>query len=388
MTLPLYVLTFWMETVLSMFRFLLPFYLLQLAASTFEVGLVIGAFGLTVAISAIPLGYLSDRIGRMHMVTLGFVFIAISAFVVASRTNIYELLPAYIFMGFAMACASPSLDASIADNIQMSRVGAAMGRLASSIQMGIALGPAMAGFIAASMGIVSTLYVAALFSLVLFVMLPFASRILRNSGSKEKHVKRNHVLPVNKGTVVGWGGFFASFIIWGGIAAFVPIYAAAGGLEISIIGMIFSIQAAVAFVARIPLGELVDRLRQERRLIIIGVVIASLTVSLMGYLSGAVMILVAMIVISLARSTINVSSLAVVARSASQDDRGAAMGAGSSSRNMGNAIGPILMGAILGFEGYVVAFSLLGLSALAILSAVIVGISLVVGRHHNVISFL
>ena len=108
----------------------------------------------------------------------------------------------------------------------------------------------------------------------------------------------------------------------------------------------------------------------------------------MGYLSGAVMILVAMIVISLARSTINVSSLAVVARSASQDDRGAAMGAGSSSRNMGNAIGPILMGAILGFEGYVVAFSLLGLSALAILSAVIVGISLVVGRHHNVISFL
>lgn len=377
-----------METVLSMFRFLLPFYLLQLAASTFEVGLVIGAFGLTVAISAIPLGYLSDRIGRMRMVTVGLVLIAISAFVVASRTSIYELLPAYVFMGFAMACASPSLDASVADNIQMSRVGAAMGRLASSIQMGISLGPAMAGLIAASMGIVSTLYVAALFSLVLFALLPFASRLLQNSGSKEKRVKQAHVLPVNKGTVVGWGGFFASFIIWGGIAAFVPIYAAAGGLEISIIGMIFSIQAAVAFVARIPLGGLVDRLRQERKLIIIGVVVASLTVSLMGHLSGAVMILVAMIVISLARSTINVSSLAVVARSASKDDRGAAMGAASSSRNMGNAIGPILMGAILGFQGYVVAFSLLGLSALVILSGVLVGLVLVARRHHRVISFL
>lgn len=136
---PVYGLTFIIETVLWVFRFIVPLRLVQLGASPFEVGVVMGAYGFTIALSSFALGFLSDRLGRKSIVILGLILIPLSGFIVASVGTVVELLVAYVLMGVGFASLNPTLDATVADNTDPAHFGKAFGMLTTSIHMGTSL---------------------------------------------------------------------------------------------------------------------------------------------------------------------------------------------------------------------------------------------------------
>tara|TARA_B100000315_G_C14546947_1_gene573737 strand:- start:612 stop:1751 length:1140 start_codon:yes stop_codon:yes gene_type:complete len=356
--------TFVSVAVFWMFRFLLPLYLVKLDASPFEIGVIMGSYALSVTVSAIPLGYLSDRIGRKQVIIVGIILTAVSSFAIASRSDVYEIMGAYVIMGLGLSSIGPSLDAAVADNTKSSNVGVAFGKLTTAVHMGTALGPASAGILAANIGLVNSLYQSAIISLTIFAMLPFALKSLHGGGKSSKTLDKNSLRRIKPNIVIGWAGFFASFTLWGGVTVFLPIYAISAGIEISIVGMIFALAAVGTFLSRIPMGIFVDKFRQEPLLIVLGVVGASLTASTIGIVSTAILLAIIMITIAITRSASNVSSHALVARTANPDERGLVMGTATASRAAGNTIGPIIMGIVIGSHSYQAAFIVLALTSI------------------------
>src|SRR5690606_10105745 len=63
------------------------------------VGIALGAYGLTQAILQIPMGWLSDRIGRKPVIYFGLILFAIGSFIAATATDIYWVILGRIIQG-------------------------------------------------------------------------------------------------------------------------------------------------------------------------------------------------------------------------------------------------------------------------------------------------
>ena len=63
------------------------------------VGIALGAYGLTQAFLQIPMGWLSDRIGRKPVIYIGLILFATGSFIAASATDIYWVIFGRIIQG-------------------------------------------------------------------------------------------------------------------------------------------------------------------------------------------------------------------------------------------------------------------------------------------------
>ncbi len=129
-------------------------YGLQFTSSKFLVGFAFGAYGLTMAILQIPLGRLSDRIGRRKVLLLGMTLFSVGSILCAipgwfpHSWQIWELIAARLVQGGG-AIISVAF-ATVADYIEPERRSTAMAILGIpiglSFAVGIIGGPILAGW--------------------------------------------------------------------------------------------------------------------------------------------------------------------------------------------------------------------------------------------------
>ena len=82
-------------------------------ATPFLIGMSVGAYGLTQAIFQIPLGMLSDRIGRKSVICLGLSIFIIGSLVAAYSNTIYGVIAGRFLQG--AGAISATLAALLAD---------------------------------------------------------------------------------------------------------------------------------------------------------------------------------------------------------------------------------------------------------------------------------
>ena len=130
-------------------------YGLQFTSSRFLVGFAFGAYGLTMAILQIPLGRLSDRIGRRKVLVLGMVLFSLGSFICAvphwfpESMQIGVLIAGRLVQGGG-AIVSVAF-ATVADYIQADRRSTAMAILGipigAAFVIGVIAGPILAGLL-------------------------------------------------------------------------------------------------------------------------------------------------------------------------------------------------------------------------------------------------
>jgi MFS family permease len=128
-------------------------YGLQFTSSRFLVGFAFGAYGLTMAILQIPLGRLSDRIGRRKVLMLGMTLFSLGSFLCGvphlfpHSWQIWELIFGRLVQGCG-AIISVAF-ATVADYIEPERRSTAMAVLGIPIglafALGVIVGPILAG---------------------------------------------------------------------------------------------------------------------------------------------------------------------------------------------------------------------------------------------------
>ena len=128
-------------------------YGLQFTDSRFLVGLAFGSYGLTMAILQIPLGRLSDRIGRRNVLVVGMAVFALGSFLCAipdwfpRSVRIYELILGRLIQGSG-AIVSTAF-ATVADSVEAENRSFAMAALGipigAAFMIGVIGGPLLAG---------------------------------------------------------------------------------------------------------------------------------------------------------------------------------------------------------------------------------------------------
>ena len=124
----------------------LPIYAQLLGATLgLQVGFMTSAFMLSRAASSIPLGGLSDKLGRKKMIVIGLLTYGVATFAYAIVTDWTQLVALRAVQGISAGMLWPSATALIADEVGPGSRGKALGTFNASATAGLLGGPALGG---------------------------------------------------------------------------------------------------------------------------------------------------------------------------------------------------------------------------------------------------
>jgi MFS transporter, DHA1 family, solute carrier family 18 (vesicular amine transporter), member 1/2 len=118
----------------------------QLGASPTMVGLLFASFGVTALLTAIPMGVVSDRIGRKGPLVSGFVGLAVASVMLAFADGLPSLFVARLAQGAADAVTWVVGLALVADSYEPAERGRASGIVMSGASSAFIIGPALGGW--------------------------------------------------------------------------------------------------------------------------------------------------------------------------------------------------------------------------------------------------
>jgi DHA1 family multidrug resistance protein-like MFS transporter len=115
-------------------------------------GLMVGVTGATASISAVAIGYLSDRVGHKRVLIVNLFITSVMWAAHALAQNIHQLLVVRIFFGFAAGGNLPTMNALVGKLTTKETYGKAYGLMASMTSLGMTLGPLAGGIMASYIG--------------------------------------------------------------------------------------------------------------------------------------------------------------------------------------------------------------------------------------------
>lgn len=131
--------------------FVLPFLLLYLRHRGYSIqvaGLVTGAYGVGGLMASLVGGYLADRFGRRNSIAASMFGSALSMLALSQAVQLPALVAASIAAGLTSEAYRPASSALLADLVKPTARVTAFALLRFAINLGFAIGPAVAGFLA------------------------------------------------------------------------------------------------------------------------------------------------------------------------------------------------------------------------------------------------
>lgn len=347
---------------------LIPLFARGLGASTVDVGLINAVFMLAAAALALPLGLMSDRLGRKRLILAGMgISCLASLFLFVARTPLHVGL-IYLFAGVGLACFSPAAMSYVGDSSPPDFLGRAYGWYTSALYLGMALGPGFGGAVAMK-GFRTAFAVSAVMIGAGTVMACFGignpTPPLRHpSGSRHLRSDFREIFR-NRTVICCWIVTFFSTYAWGSLFAFFPLYARDLGISIPQTGLIFTTQAAVNALCRIPIGHLQDRTRNRRAFILWGNTLFGLSIALIGTARGALPLYLLFAGVGITMAATFTSIGAVLSESVETRIRGLTMGGYNTCIYGGFMASAATLGFVIERMGYTAGFAVGGLSCIA-----------------------
>jgi len=248
---------------LSIISPVLPFYAQELGATTFMVGLLVGALAGARLIVNLPAGALGDRFGNWRMMQIGLLLITTTSFLAVIAFNYWMLLTVRIIEGIGSAFYVTSSLAALGRTAPPEKRGRYMGYYVSFLLLGQILGPTVGGAVAAVWGLrapfafYGTVALIGMFLLV-FVRLP-ESRAEAANGKVDWVAVRNLIR--NRSFIkVNFGTMSAFFVRSGILSTICPLFFFAKfGWDEATIGLLISIAAFSSLATMLPSGIWADR---------------------------------------------------------------------------------------------------------------------------------
>jgi DHA1 family multidrug resistance protein-like MFS transporter len=146
----------------------------------------------------------------------------------------------------------------------------------------------------------------------------------------------------------------------GALHAFLPLYVVEqAGLNIALAGLLWSGLTGTSVAAKPLMGRISDRYGR-RSPIIVGMLLCAVPFTLIPLFRSFWVLALLSIIFGLGEAFVTTSTGALVADLTEQRSLGAAMGVFGTIADAGQALGPIVIGLLLAWVGYLASFSLLG----------------------------
>ena len=334
---------------------LLPIYADQLGASALEIGLINAGFSLAVLVALPFMGRLSDRFGRkIFLITgLGILTLASLAFIWAQTP--LQLILVRIFQGIGASMHLPIAQAYLGDITPKGEEGKWMGHFGAILFSSMSIGPLFGGVLTDLFSINTTFLVMAALCLTgLIATVFFLPRVTRITPTENQvaaftGLRKSRILQAAFVFRVATGFSTAC------VMTFVPLFASQNlGLSVSLIGVLIASRTPLALLQSYT-GTLADKYNR-RGLIAIGSAAAIIFTALMPLSNGFWLLLVMNAVMIIGISLAMPAATAYVVEEGRTFGMGASMALFMIAMQIGNGVGPIMLGGIVDWLGIDSAF--------------------------------
>jgi len=355
---------------------ILPLFAAALGASPALVGLIVAASTITGIFVKAPAGAISDYFGRRRTLMIGATVFGLMPFFYLLVVQDWQLLPIRFIHGLATAIYGPVVMAAVA-SIAGTRKGELLawfslikiatnslgGVLGGGLLYLFAVGgqPTLGNF-HQTYAVIGGLGLLAL-GIALWLLPKLGEELRERAGSiKEIYRKMAHGLAAvarNFKVLLTSGMEGVQNMTMGVLHAFLPLYVVEqAGLSIILAGLLWTILTGTSVVAKPLMGRISDRYGR-RSPIIVGMVLCAVPFALIPLFKAFWVLVLLAILFGLGEAFVTTSTGALVADLAKERSLGAAMGVFGTIADTGQALGPIIIGLLLGWIGYLASFSLL-----------------------------
>jgi len=361
---------------------ILPLYAETFSASGLAIGLVFAAFSISRALLGPFVGRFSDRFGRKPMILIGLGVFAAVSLCYSLAATIWQLALVRVVQGAASVMVTPIAQAYVGDITPPGKEGRMMNLFYTSMFMGVAFGPLLGGLLTqwwsfhaafAGMGILSAL------SLVLVaITVPLDEqrkrslaaaptqrrRSLRELLGTARHDVRKILQVFRHDAVKAILAYVSTRGMWRqGFNAFYPLFAVSMmGWTESQVGLVLSAYFFAGGIFQIPFGYLADRWPRIPQ-IVFGSFAAPLLLLLIPFVRSTWGVLAVVFAIGALSAFSRASILAIRTQLGRTHGMATLAGLHGSAFASGQAVGPVMFGAVADAMGLGAVFpfgSLLG----------------------------
>ncbi len=319
-------------------------------ATPFLIGLAIGIYGLMQAIFQIPLGLLSDRIGRKPVIIGGLTVFAIGSMVAASSDNIYIVLIGRAIQGSgAIAATTMALAADLTREDHRAKV---MGFIGMSIGIAFAVAMVLGPVISHLAGLSGVFWTTALLAIMGIALILFAvptpkhTKLHRDAGIMGDYIKpvlqQSTLLRMNASV------FILHLLMTANFSVLPLIFRDHLQLESAQHWKIYLPVLAVSLLFSLPMIIISEKYRKIKTVFIIAVtflIISQIVLALSPF--SFYPLLGAFLLFFIGFNYLEAVQPSLVAKYSDVNNKGTAMGVYSSSQFLGIFVGGLIGGLVL-----------------------------------------
>lgn len=335
---------------------ILPFFAEKLQHSTpFLIGLAIGIYGLTQALLQIPLGMLSDRIGRKPVIIGGLIVFALGSILAALTDDIYIILIARAIQGSgAVAATTMALAADLSREDHRAKVMAFIGMsIGISFAVAMILGPMISQWA----GLSGVFWVTAMLAVIGILLIQFVvptpdkTKIHRDAGIITDYIK-----PVLKeGTLLRMNAsVFLLHLLMTATFISMPLILRDNMRLTNIIehAYIYIPILFISFLFSLPLIIIAEKYRKVKAIFVIAVTLLIISQILMGFSQYSFFwLMFSFLLFFIGFNFLEAVQPSLVAKYSDVNTKGTAMGVYSSSQFFGSFLGGTFGGLALQYWG-------------------------------------
>ncbi len=329
----------------------LPIYANTLGASSLEVGLVQSAFSITGIGTLLFVGRLSDRFGRKSFLSAGLIILAISSVGLMFANDPFHLILWRFIQGLGASAHLPIAQAYLGDITPEGNEGKWMGYFNAVLFAGMGAGPLVGGIITDAFSINTAFLVMAVLNVIgLIAVLIFLKEMPRKTAVSGQ---TSIVAPLRSRIMQGVLSYrMTTGLGTSSLMAFMPLFADLRiGLSASLIGVMLAARTPVSIVQSYT-GRLADRW-DRRSMVIWGGIASIAAAALLPLTKGFWLLLIAYVSVMLGQAFGIPAANAYVVHEGRTYGMGASMTMFMMAMQVGNGIGPVVLGGIadgLGLE--------------------------------------
>jgi MFS family permease len=331
------------------FPFLTLYLHQRLSLSMTLVGVVLALWGISGLLGNLVGGSLADRFGRKQLMAFSLAASAFGLAIFGFPDSLVTAGTVVVFVGFVGALFQPGRDAMVADLVESDKRPQAYGLLRVVANLGIAIGPAIGGFLA-SVSYLIAFFASAVATLLFFFITVFLMQETKPAVAPQMHTQ---TAPGNFGTVMRDRLFIAfcgasalAVIAYSQMMTVLPVYMKDQfGLGESYFGWVMTTNAGMVVLLQFPITRATEKIARFP-LIAFGAILYATGVATVALGASFWHFIVSMVILTFGEMIVVPTVTAVTADLAPAELRGRYMGVIGLTWNLGFGVGPILGGVI------------------------------------------